>query len=109
MSDQGESLVIIDTRKVATNFTHTLTGVSAKIYRLCGEPCTESRIKAKLLVVDNTIDEAEISTCLQNLVDNKLVLSLSNCFLSLALVGNTPSLPDFVDSPSGFLKLEETL
>jgi ribosomal peptide maturation radical SAM protein 1 len=107
MSDQGENIVIIDTRKIATNFTHQLTGLNADVYRLCAEPITKNRIKAKLSQTENNVNDEEIEKCLTHLVDNKILLSLSHCYLSLALSGQTPALPDFKDSPAGYLNLEE--
>jgi len=107
MSDQGSQIVIIDTRAVATNFSHTLTGLKADIYRLCGEPIAKERLKTKLnnLLLE-PIDEVELDKTLEELVNNKLIIALSNCFLSLALVGSTPPLPEIKDYPAGYLDLE---
>ena len=106
MSDQGEQIVIIDTRKIATNFSHTLTKLNAEVYRLCAEPITKNRIKAKLDKTKIKFTDEKLEECLTHLVNNKILLSLSNCYLSLALAGETPALPDFKDSPSGYLNLE---
>lgn len=116
MSDQTESIVIIDTRKVATCFTHTLTGIQAEIYRLCAEPITKARLKTKLIQLNQLelVSEHEqandelINECITALVNKKILLSLSNCYLSLALVGETPSLPNNENSPSGYLKFKES-
>jgi len=116
MSDQGENIVVIDTRKVATNFTHQLSGLNAKVYRLCGEPITKSRLVSKLKTEINTEEETEVNefsedalnNCLAFLVNNNLLLSLSHCYLALALAGKTPALPDFKDSPAGHLNLDNS-
>lgn len=105
MSDQENKVVIIDTRKVATNFTHTLTGLTADIYRLCAEPVTFQRLKSKLTAIHESVLDSEINQSLSFLIDNKLLLSLSNCYLALALVGETPPMPDFKDRPAGVLNL----
>ena len=115
MSEQTESIVIIDTRKIATCFTHTLKGVQAEIYRLCAEPITKNRLKSKLnqlTITEATSENDQISDelideCLSALLDKKILISLSNCYLSLALVGETPALPTHENSPSGSLKFKE--
>jgi len=106
MSDQGESIVIIDTRKVATNFTHTLTGLTADIYRLCEEPISRSRLESKLKEFALTSDEINVNKALETLIKNKVLLALSNCYLALALKGKAPTLPSLSDYPAGYLKLE---
>jgi magnesium-protoporphyrin IX monomethyl ester (oxidative) cyclase len=106
MSDQGENIVIIDTRKVATNFTHTLSGTSAVIYRLCAEPISPSRLKSKLVEMEQQLEQSDLDGILAELVNNKLLLSLSNCYLALALVGKTPPLPEEKDYPAGYLNLD---
>jgi magnesium-protoporphyrin IX monomethyl ester (oxidative) cyclase len=112
MSVQNEKIVIIDTRKVATSFTHILTGIQAEIYRFCAEPITKNRLKAKLSVLHDTektslnsvVTDELINENLSELVNKNILLSLSNCYLSLALVGETPPLPDNVNSPSGSIE-----
>ncbi|MCJ8319316.1 MAG: RiPP maturation radical SAM C-methyltransferase [Colwellia sp.] len=107
MSDQVSQIVIIDTRAVATNFTHTLTGIKADIYRLCGEPIAKGRLKDKLSnVQDRQIDDSRLDKALEELVNDKLIIALSNCFMSLALVGSTPPLPETKDYPAGYLDLD---
>ena len=105
MSDKGESIVIIDTRAVATNFTHTLTGLAASIYRLCAEPVSKSRLLSKLKLQDESIVASDVEGILAKLVGDNILLSLSNCYLALALVGETPALPDVSDYPAGYLDL----
>jgi len=107
MSDQGSQIVIIDTRKIATNLTHQLAGLKASIYRLCGEPIAKSRLKDKLSnEMAEPMDNMKFDEALEYLVVNKLMIRLSHCYLSLALVGNTPPLPDVKDYPAGYLNLD---
>jgi len=103
MSDQGENIVVIDTRKVATNFTHQLTGLTAAIYRLCEEPISKSRLVDKLIKLGLSSDEAKVNDALEILLKENLLLSLSNCYLALALKGPAPALPETKDYPSGHL------
>ena len=105
MSDQADKIVIIDTRKVATSFTHVLTGITAEIYRLCQEPITKNRLISKLEQIKKTVNYITIEQALKSLIDDKLLLSLSNCYLSLALIGKTPALPDYKDRPAGHLNI----
>jgi magnesium-protoporphyrin IX monomethyl ester (oxidative) cyclase len=109
MSDQGENIVVIDTRKVATNFTHQLSGITAAIYRICEEPVSKSRLLSKLAERVPVINDTNVNEALAMLVDNKLLLSLSNCYLALALKGQTPSLPEDKDYPAGYLNFNEKL
>jgi magnesium-protoporphyrin IX monomethyl ester (oxidative) cyclase len=109
MSDQGESIVIIDTRITATNFTHQLSGLSAAIYRLCEEPISKSRLISKLIELQQLSDDVTVEGSLEELVKSKLLLSLSNCYLALALKGQAPSLPDVRNYPAGYLNLEKQL
>jgi len=107
MSDQGEQIVIIDTRAVATSFTHTLSGLKSDIYRLCGEPIAKGRLKTKLnSLLAKPIDDVQLDKVLEELVNDKLIIALSNCFMSLALMGITPPLPETKDYPAGYLNLE---
>ncbi len=105
MSDQGENIVVIDTRKVATNITHQLSGLTADIYRLCAEPITFTRLKTKLNEITVNMCDDDIALCLEKLINDKLLLSMSHCYLALALKGNTPQLPSYKDRPAGYLNL----
>lgn len=107
MSDQGENIVVIDTRKVATNVTHQLSGLTACIYRLCEEPVSKSRLISKLAELALPNDDINVNKALAILIKNKLLLSLSHCYLALALKGKTPKLPDVKDYPSGYLNLDK--
>lgn len=105
MSDQGENLLIIDTRAVATQTTHLLSGLAADIYRLCEEPITAARIKAKLLERGIESDAEQITKVLTELVNSKVMLHLSRCYLSLALTGKTQPMPNVAAKPTGSLKI----
>jgi len=117
MSDQGDKIVIIDTRKIATSFSHELKGLSMHIYRFCTEPVSKSRLFSLLLafkltdergcLVDEQQLKKQIEECLHILTSNKILLPLSHCYLSLALEGNAPELPDVEDYPAGYLDLNE--
>jgi len=95
-----------DTRKVATNFTHQISGLEAAIYRLCDEPISRSRLASKLNALALPSDDTKVNDALSTLVKNKLLLSLSHCYLALALKGKAPALPDVEDYPAGYLDLE---
>jgi len=105
MSDQGENIVVIDTRKVATSFTHKISGLAAAIYRLCEEPISRSRLASKLKELALPCDETKVDNALETLINSKLLLSLSHCYLALALKGQAPALPDVKDYPAGYLNV----
>ncbi len=105
MCDKDEQIVVVDTREVSTNSVHILSGLMANVYRLCDEPITFERLKSKVTAIDQEIDDDEINQCLTFLIENNLLLSMSNCYLTLALVGETPPMPDFKDRPAGVLNL----
>ena len=65
MVDHVDKIIIMDTRSVATNFTHELLGLTACIYRLCAEPIPKRRLITKLADLGEN-DEASIEQCLQN-------------------------------------------
>lgn len=113
MSDQGKQIIIIDTRPIATNFTHQLSGINALVYRLCAEPITFARLQHKLNERHSSnssndaqtlaFNEQQLRESVDYLVSQQLLLSLSNCYLALALAGETLPLPNYKDSPAGYL------
>ncbi len=113
MYDETTHIRILDTREVATKLAHKLEGVTAQIYRLCVGPISKERLLEKLLELDEkteadvTLPTSDIDGILQQLIDDKLVLHVSHCYLALALSGELPQLPDSVDYPSGYLSLNE--
>ena len=111
MADHGDTIIIMDSREVATNFTHILSGLTAEIYRLAAEPIPKGRllVKAKELhqQTDKPFCEDEFEQCLAFLVDNKLMLHLSKCYIALAFVGESPEMLENKDSPGGNVDLEK--
>lgn len=105
MVDHGDSIRIIDTRKVATKFSHVLTGLAAHIYRLCESPVAVKHLLEKINAEGANATESDISPIIEQLIEDKILLSVSHCYLSLALSGNIDMLPASVDYPGGYLSL----
>ncbi|NQZ12975.1 MAG: RiPP maturation radical SAM protein 1, partial [Algicola sp.] len=107
MFDETAHIRILDTRKVATKLAHRLEGVTAQVYRLCVGPISKERLIEKLADTGETLLTSDVDGILQQLIDDKLMLHVSHCYLSLALSGELPQLPNSADYPSGYLSLNE--
>lgn len=105
MVDHGDNIRVIDTRKVATKFSHNLTGLTAHIYRLCESPMPAKHLLERVNDENGNATQADIDPIVQQLIDDKILLYVSNCYLSLALSGNIEMLPPSVDYPGGYLSL----
>jgi ribosomal peptide maturation radical SAM protein 1 len=99
MMDDGNIIKILDTRPVATQIVHLLSGLAATIYRACNEPVSVPRLFERMA----DIDQDELTTTLDSLVANKLLLKVSHCYFSLALEGDIPAMPGDKEHPGGFL------
>jgi magnesium-protoporphyrin IX monomethyl ester (oxidative) cyclase len=109
MIDKEDKIIILDTRAVATNFTHELSGLSATVYRYCEEPIVKERLLAKLNSIDANsedlqVNEQALDIVLQTLVDAKLMLHLSKCYMALALTGDATSI-ESIEHPAGHLNI----
>lgn len=113
MVDHGEQIIIMDTRKVATNFTHILTGLTATIYRMISEPTPKARLLVKLAehyqAAEETFTEEGLEEALEESIDflikNHLMIHLSKCYMSLAFVGESTEMLENQDAPSGCIDL----
>lgn len=107
MVDKGESIIIMDTREVATNFTHILTGTTAELYRLAAEPIPKERLIKKLLEIRPDEELSHLEQSITWLIENKLMISLSKCLMALAFVGESPTMLDNNESPGGSINLDK--
>ncbi|MCJ8272780.1 MAG: RiPP maturation radical SAM C-methyltransferase [Psychrosphaera sp.] len=113
MEDKGDKIVILDTRKVATSFTHTLQGLTATVYRLCAEPVAKARLSVKLANLvkadkpGEQVDEAVLDDILAQLIANKLLIHLSKCYMALAFVAESTQMLKMSDSPAGCVHLDK--
>ncbi|XPF93710.1 RiPP maturation radical SAM C-methyltransferase [Colwellia sp. RE-S-Sl-9] len=109
MVDQGSQIIIMDTRKVATNFTHILTGLTATIYRMIAEPTPKARLLVKLTEyyqsAEETYTEEALEESIDFLIKNHLMIHLSKCYMSLAFIGESAEMLDNQDAPSGCIDL----
>jgi len=113
MVDHITQIIIMDTRKVATNFTHILTGLTADIYRLMAEPIPKERLIAKLenqyQALDKTFSEEAFNQSIEFLVTNHLMIHLSKCYMALAFIAEDVEMLDSQNAPNGFVHLARTV
>lgn len=113
MADHGEYIIIMDSRKVAVNYTHQLTGLKADIYRLIAEPTPKSRLVIKLTEMhqnsENSFSQQSIEEALQSLVDDRLIIHLSKCYMALAFGAESTEMLENKDSPGGFIDLKKVI
>ena len=86
MSESLFGLMVFDTRTIAPSPRVILLGLKARIYRLAGEPVPFNKIKSAL--PDDS--EEDIRKCLDELVSQKLMISISNRYLALAVEVSRP-------------------
>lgn len=109
MVDHGDNIVIFDSRDIATNFAHTLTGITAELYRLAAEPIPKERLIKKLNELSDNFVREDIEQAIQWLLDNKLMISLSKCLMALAFIGESPEMLENKDSPGGNINIDKVL
>jgi ribosomal peptide maturation radical SAM protein 1 len=82
----GDSLVIYDTRAVATRPEHRLQGLHRAIYTYCGEARTHAQIAAYCATLAPPLGAAaDVDRPLRELEAAKLILALNGRYLSLAV------------------------
>ncbi|MDO6428266.1 RiPP maturation radical SAM C-methyltransferase [Thalassotalea sp. 1_MG-2023] len=107
MTDHGDNIIIFDTRKIATSFTHSLEGLTADIYRLCAEPLPKERLIKKLNDQQISKNIQQIEESLHWLTENHLIIHLSKCLMALAFPLAQADMPSNEDSPGGNLNIEK--
>lgn len=109
MTDHGDKIIIFDTRKVATTFTHSLEGLTAEVYRLCAEPLPKERLIKKLNEQQISNNIQQIEETLTWLTDNHLIIHLSKCVMALAFPLAQGEMPNNEESPGGNLNIEKII
>jgi magnesium-protoporphyrin IX monomethyl ester (oxidative) cyclase len=104
MRDDGERLVVQDTRPIAVAEQQTIQGLDRRAYLLCGQPRTESSLLARLREAEG-VDESQVRDLIARLCEQKLLLSTEGRYLSLAVYPSTRQLPDMNDAPWGHFDL----
>ena len=102
ISDGPDHLEITDTRPCATAGHHRLEGLAATIYRLCDSIKTRANLCAALTADGHETDDAEISSVLEALVRDNLILHIGDRYLALAMnqVARIPDKPE--EFPGGY-------
>lgn len=85
MTETGEGVSVLDTRPCRARLLTRLNGLSAKVIRRCGAPIS---MQALEMALDGAYPASEIAVCVEDLIDRKLVLRLSDRLLSLAIPAN---------------------
>ena len=94
VTDKGTE--IFDTRPVASQRRHLLTGLREEVYTLCEPAVSTETLKRKL-----KYDESLISATLESLVEDRLILEMDGKFLALAVPGSIPPVCQLEDFPGG--------
>lgn len=105
MIDKEDSIIVMDTREIATSFSHTLQGVAADIYRLAAEPIPKDRLIKKVQDKTNGVDTVDIEDNIEWLIENKLMIHLSKCVMALAFMGTETDMPESDSTPEGSIDL----
>ncbi len=93
--EHNEILMISDTRPCAVSSEFRLTGLDKKVYLICSNPKDKTKILS--LISSGNIPElkvSEIEKSLKKLVENKLLISTENKYLSLAVTKPVREMPD---------------
>ncbi len=86
MTDNGDNIVIIDTRKCRVENKIILKGIHADVYRLCSSPVHISNLSSKFSkVFSYTPNSQLIEDALSYLLAKKIMLKINNKILSLAI------------------------
>lgn len=107
MSDDGETIKIIDTRPVAVNLLHLLKGLDCWVYRLCNRSRSyQSLLSAVQTEYQSDITQADIKAAVSRLRNDKLLLEINGKILSLAVKEPVTPIPTALDdSPGGYIDL----
>ncbi|EKD68355.1 MAG: Radical SAM [uncultured bacterium] len=102
MNDDGSSLKITDLRTCAVRPKHILTGADRRVYEACETSKSEEKIFESVTKTDDKISSPDVKNSILKLVENKLLIRIGPKYLSLAIHGAAPALPELKDFPGGF-------
>lgn len=106
MEDDGNRILIQDTRPCAVQPETVLEGMAAAVYRACDRACTrEELIKALASPSGTPPNPAALQSVLAELKQNRLLLESGGRFLALAVTRQRPPLPLLEDYPGGIMLL----
>jgi ribosomal peptide maturation radical SAM protein 1 len=95
--DDGEGLVVIDTRPAAVRGVHQLEGLEARIYRICDDPRSVQTVVERL-----GEPEASVRAAIDRLIEARLLIEEGGRCLSLAVFRvrrHLPKAPVSLDEP----------
>ncbi|ADK85856.1 Radical SAM domain protein [Desulfarculus baarsii DSM 2075] len=101
MDDDGQRIVIADTRPCAPQARLALEGLEARALRACDQAGDLERIATRLERAGAAADQGQLAQALASLARRKLVLALDGQYLGLATNGPPPALPTRESFPMG--------
>lgn len=101
MTDRGDEISIIDTRPCAPVRRASLAGLEAQVYRLCDPAISVERLYKRLNAAGLRVREMELASVVGELVSRRLLLSINEEVLSLAVEGRLPDTQDRSQFPAG--------
>jgi len=105
MQEEGDQLVITDTRSCARQSKYLLTGLARAIYQACDQAQPPAGILKELQATyAKQLTWEVVEPFIQELVEQALLLPLHGRFFSLAVPGPLKPLPLMTDSPAGYLE-----
>ncbi|WP_390914056.1 RiPP maturation radical SAM C-methyltransferase [Pseudosulfitobacter sp. SM2401] len=90
MTVRDDQIILLDTRSVGTPRRVVLSGLDRLIYLACAD----ARSMPNILAALPDEDPAAVAAALDELVARKLMLRLKDRYLTLALAGDVPELPN---------------
>jgi ribosomal peptide maturation radical SAM protein 1 len=100
--DDGDAIEFFDTRPCAAERRHAVSGLEAAVYRACDPGADAKTISRRVAEATGAPPaEQDVAACLARLAERKLVLTLGDRWLSLALRGDVPPICGAEDFPGG--------
>lgn len=107
VSDEGDRLLVLDTRACARSPRWTLEGLAMAIYRACAAARTPAALLRQLRAEHGAaVSAARVDANVETLCAQRLMLRLEGKLLSLATDGAGPALPRDCDFPGGYASSE---
>jgi hypothetical protein len=101
MSAHEDTIEIYDTRSCAVARRHILDGIDAAVYRACEPAAGANEIRRRLAFPET--GSQSVQAALDKLRDLRLVLTLNDRYLALAVPGDSPSILADEEFPGGCL------
>lgn len=102
MTDDGDTIAILDTRACAIERRQRLTGVAADVLRACEPAVTRARLPERIRrSAGREWPDALLDAAIHELTASRLLVAVSDRLLSLPIPGDIPDLPTPQEFPGG--------